>query len=138
METDSQLERNKRVVQELFAAWTAGEIETASNLISSECNGGGLDGFKRELEVFMVAFPDLQITLEDLLAEGDKVASRVTMRGTHQGALFGIPATGKSVSMKANHIFWLEHGRIVQRHGQMDRLELMTQLGMRLVPTQQD
>jgi predicted ester cyclase len=130
METDSPLERNKRVVQELFAAWTAGEIETASNSISSECNGGGLDGFKRELEAFVVAFLDLQITLEDMLAEGEKVASRVTMRGTHRGPLFGIPATGKGVVMKANHIFWLEHGRIVQRHGQMDRLELMQQLGV--------
>jgi steroid delta-isomerase-like uncharacterized protein len=136
MESTAQLEHNKQVVQQLFAAWNAGEIDTASNLISTECNGGGLEGFRRELEAFLQAFPDLQSTLEDLLAEGDKVASRVTMRGTHRGSLFGIPATSKSVTMKANHIFWLEHGRIVQRHGQMDRLELMQQLGMKLVPNE--
>ena len=50
--------------------------------------------------------------------------------------LFGIPATGKNALMKANHIFMLEDNKITQRHGQMDRLELMTQLGMKLVPNQ--
>jgi steroid delta-isomerase-like uncharacterized protein len=130
----NQLEQNKTVVRQLFEAWNASQIETASQLISSECNGGGFEGFRRELQGFVNAFPDLNITLEDILAEGNRVASRVTMRGTHQGTLFGVPATGKSAIMKANHIFVLEHGKIVQRHGQMDRLELMMQLGMKLVP----
>jgi steroid delta-isomerase-like uncharacterized protein len=130
----NQIEQNKTVVRQLFEAWNASEIETASQLISSECNGGGFEGFRRELQGFLSAFPDLQIRLEDILGEGNRVASRVTMRGTHQGTLFGLPATGKSVTMKANHIFVLEHEKIVQRHGQMDRLELMTQLGMKLVP----
>jgi predicted ester cyclase len=78
--------------------------------------------------------PDVAITLEDMLAETDRVATRVTMRGTHQGPLGGVPATGKPVVMKANHIFRCDNGKIVQRHGQMDRLEVMTQLGMKLVP----
>lgn len=133
---EDKLEANKNVVRQLFEAWNAGELETASQLISPECNGGGIDGFKRELTAFLTAFPDLQITLEDILAENNRVATRVTMRGTHQGTLFGIPATGKNALMKANHIFMLEDNKITQRHGQMDRLELMTQLGMKLVPNQ--
>jgi steroid delta-isomerase-like uncharacterized protein len=134
-ETELQ-EQNKAVVRQLFEAWNTGELETASQLISPNCNGGGNDGFKRELMAFLSAFPDLQITLEDILSESNRVATRVTMRGTHQGTLFGLPATGKSAVMKANHFFVLEHKKIVQRHGQMDRLELMTRLGMKLVPNQ--
>jgi steroid delta-isomerase-like uncharacterized protein len=130
----NQIEQNKTVVRQLFEAWNASEIETASQLISPECNSGGSEGFKRELQGFLTAFPDLQIRLEDILGEGNRVASRVTMHGTHQGKLFDLPATGKSVTIKANHIFVLEHGKIVQRHGQMDRLELMMQLGMKLAP----
>ncbi len=132
----NQVEQNKTVVRQLFDAWNASEIEAASQWIDPECNGGGSEGFKRELQGFLNAFPDLQITLEDILAEGNRVASRMTMSGTHQGTLFGVPATGRSAVMKANHIFVLEHQKIVQRHGQMDRLELMTQLGMKLVPDQ--
>jgi predicted ester cyclase len=128
----NQIEQNKTVVGQLFVAWNAGQIETASQLIDPECNGGGFEGFKRELQGFLNAFPDLQIRLEDMLGEGNRIASRVTMRGTHQGTLFDLPVTGKSVTMKANHIFALEHQKIVQRHGQMDRLELMMQLGMKL------
>jgi predicted ester cyclase len=128
-----QFEQNKTVVRQLFNAWSAGDLEAASGLISPECNGGGVEGFRRELQTFLLAFPDLQITLEDLLAENDRVATRVTMYGTHRGALFGVPATNKNAVMKANHIFRLEGGLIVQRYGQMDRLELMQQLGMKLV-----
>ena len=71
--------------------------------------------------------------MEDLLAEGDRVASRISLQGTHQAALWGVAATGRTVVMKAIHIFRCENGHIVQRHGQMDRLEMMTQLGMKLV-----
>ena len=131
--TTHQLEQNKRVIQALFANWSAGDIPATCRLVSPECNGGGSEGIQRELEAFLTAFPDLSITLEDMLAEGERVATRVTMRGTHHGPLFGVSATGKNVVMKANHIFKLEHGLIVQRHGQMDRLELMQQLGMKLV-----
>lgn len=130
-----QLEQNKAVIQELFSNWSAGDIPATCRLVSPECNGGGAEGLRRELEAFLTVFPDLQITLEDMLAEDEKVATRVTMRGTHQGPLFGVPATGKSVVMKANHIFKLKHGLIVQRHGQMDRLELMQQLGVMPIPS---
>lgn len=127
------LEQNKIKVKELFAAWHAHDVAGVAACISESCNGGGKEGIRRELETFFTAFPDLEVNLEDILAEEDKVATRVTMRGTQQGSLMGIPATGKSIVMKANHIFRLSDGLIIQRHGQMDRLELMQQLGMKLV-----
>lgn len=127
-------EDNKTVVRELFAAWATHDVGRASALIGEGCNGGGPEGLRRELEHFLAAFPDLELTLEDMLAEGDRVATRITMRGTHQGALMGVAATGQPALMKANHIFVLAGGKIVQRHGQMDRLELIQQLGMKLIP----
>lgn len=130
------MRENKAVVRELFAAWSAHDVAGASAYIGEACNGGGREGFRRELTAFLAAFPDIQVSLEDILGEDDQVATRITMRGTHQGPFAGIPATGKAVLMKANHIFRLEQGRIIQRHGQMDRLELMTQLGMKLVPSE--
>src|SRR5437868_1548600 len=53
------------------------------------------EGIKQLITVFLTAFPDLQMTFEDQFGEGDKIASRWTMRGTHQGDLFGVPPTGK-------------------------------------------
>ena len=131
------LEQNRAVVRGLFDAWDVGDIAGACRLVAQGCDGGVAEGFRHEPEAFLTAFSDLQITLEDMLAEAEKVATRVTMRGTHQGVLFGIPAAGRAVVMKANHLFWLQNRQIVQRHGQMDRLELMQQLGMKLVPQDQ-
>jgi steroid delta-isomerase-like uncharacterized protein len=125
--------QNKLKVKELFAAWHTHDVAGVVACISESCNSGGKEGIRRELEVFFTAFPDLELTLEDILAEENKVATRVTMRGTQQGTLMGIPATGKSVVVKANHLFTLENGLIIARYGQMDRLELMQQLGMKLV-----
>ena len=80
------------------------------------------------------AIPDLQVTLEDIFGCGDKVATRITMSGTQTGTFQGIPPTGKPIVMKANHIFRCEGGQIVQRHGQLDRLEVLKQLGYTVVP----
>ncbi len=128
------VESHKSLVKTLFSAWDAHEIDRAAACFAEGCNAGGREGFRRELTGFLAAFPDLSVTLEDILAEDDRVATRTTLSGTHRGALGAIAATGKTVVMKANHIFRCENGEIVQRHGQMDRLELMTQLGMKLVP----
>jgi predicted ester cyclase len=125
---------NKHLVQEFLEAWNAHDVDRACACIGDTCNGGGHEGARRELTAFLGAFPDLAITLEEILAEDDRVATRITMRATHKGQFGQIVPTGKPVVMKASHIFHCADGRIVQRYGQMDRLELMQQLGMKLVP----
>ena len=127
---------NVDLVQELFAAWNAHDVGRAATCIAESCNGGGHEGFRRELTAFLAAFPDMTVTIEDIFGGADKVATRTIMRGTHRSAMFGIAPTGRTVVMKANHIFRCEDGRIVLRHGQMDRLEVMMQLGMKLVPAE--
>ena len=129
---------NEGVVRELFEAWNAHDVERAAKLIADSCNGGGGEGFRKELAGMFTAFPDVHVTIEDIFSGADKVATRTTIRGTQTGNMFGVPPTGKPAVMKANHIFRLENGLIVQRHGQMDRLEVMMQLGMKVVPASHD
>jgi steroid delta-isomerase-like uncharacterized protein len=74
-------------------------------------------------------FPDIQWTLEELIAEGDKVAARFTMRGTHQGTFFGVPPTGKKITVQALNIYRFADGQIVEERGQPDLLELLKQIG---------
>lgn len=87
------------------------------------------EGLKQMLPMFRAAFPDLQITTEDLIAEGDKVVDRVTIRGTHLGELMGIPASGKSIAVTETHIARIAGGKIVERWGEWDQLGLMQQIG---------
>ena len=70
-------------------------------------------------------FPDVQWTLEDMIAEGDKVAARFTMPGTHQGTFFGVPPTGKKIEVKAMNFYRLFGEQIVEEHGQPDLLGLL-------------
>ena len=74
-------------------------------------------------------FPDVQWTLEEMIAEGDKVAARFTMRGTHQGTFLGIPATGKRIEVRAMNFYRWSAGKIVEEIGQPDLLGLMRQIG---------
>jgi steroid delta-isomerase-like uncharacterized protein len=74
-------------------------------------------------------FPDIQWTLEELIAEGDKVAARFTMRGTHNGPFFGVPPTGKKIAVKAMNFYRITNGKIVEEHGQPDLLGLLQQIG---------
>jgi predicted ester cyclase len=125
---------NKALIRDFMAAWGRRDVEATCAHVDASCNGGGAAGLREEMTAFLTAFPDLELTLEDILAEDDRVATRITMKGTHTGVLFGIPPTGRPVVMKANHIFRCDGGKIVQRHGQMDRLEVMKQIGMKVVP----
>jgi predicted ester cyclase len=76
------------------------------------------------------AFPDLQVNVEDLIAEGDKIVSRNTVTGTQQGEYMGLPPTGKSVTYNEIFIFRFVNGRIAETWGVVDVLSQMRQLGV--------
>jgi predicted ester cyclase len=74
------------------------------------------------------AFPDATVTLEDIFAEADRVAYRLTIRGTHQGAFQGIPPTGRHVTVSFTAIVRIEDGRLVEEWGGLDLFDLRQQL----------
>ena len=94
---------------------------------------GGLEGAKHTVTMYLTAFPDLHFTVEDLIAEGDKVVARLTGRGTQQGEFMGIPPTGKHTTVKAIDINRIVGGKSIEHWLEMDTLGLMQQLGV--VPT---
>jgi steroid delta-isomerase-like uncharacterized protein len=96
------------------------------------------EGHRQILAEFRSAFPDLHVTTEDVVAEGDKVVSRWTARGTHQGDLLGIAPTGNGFTIKGIDVLRIAGGRIVERWAQSNDLELMQQLGVVPAPGQSD
>ncbi|MBW8753844.1 MAG: ester cyclase [Sphingomonadales bacterium] len=96
----------------------------------------GLAGYLAIIGMMRSGFPDIQWTLEETIAEGDeleagdiRIAARFTMRGTHQGDFFGVPATGRSIAVQAMNLYRLSNGKIVGERGQPDLLGLMQQIG---------
>jgi predicted ester cyclase len=79
--------------------------------------------------VMLTAFPDLKFNINDIFAEGDRVAVRYTMVGTNQGSYMGAQPTGKKISINGISIYRIAGGRLVESWGVFDRLSLMQQLG---------
>jgi predicted ester cyclase len=133
-------EENKAVVRrfnELFGeCWRTGNADILDEVLASEFvyhSPGAppdLAGFKQSLLMLSAGLHDLRYTVEDLFAEGDKVADRLTWQATHQGELMGIPPTGNTVRGEEMHISRIAEGRIVERWGQGDNLGMMQQLGV--------
>jgi steroid delta-isomerase-like uncharacterized protein len=90
----------------------------------------GREGLKKVIEMYRSAFPDLQIAVEDQIAEGDKVVTRWVARGTHQGEMMGAPATGKSSEVGGVGIDRIENGQVVEAWGFWDALGMFQQLGL--------
>jgi steroid delta-isomerase-like uncharacterized protein len=90
----------------------------------------GPEGVKIFFTMAYSAFPDMHGTLEDLVAEGDKVVTRNTLRATHSGTFLGIPPTGKQVEFSLIDIYRLVNGKIAAHWGLTDMLGLMQQLGI--------
>lgn len=78
---------------------------------------------------FQAAFPDVTITVEDVVAQGDLIAFRSVMRGTHQGEFMGIPATGRTIEVGLLDLIRVEDGRFAEQWGGPDILDLLRQLG---------
>src|SRR3954463_13874639 len=89
----------------------------------------GPGGYLAIVNMMRGSFPDIQWTLEDMVAEGDKIAARFIMRGTHQGAFFGVPPTGKPIAVQAMNFYRLVGGQFVEERGQPDLLSLLQQIG---------
>lgn len=89
----------------------------------------GREALKQVITALRTAFPDLHITLEDMVVEGDKVAVRSTLRGTQKGEFMGIAPTGKSITMTAIDILRFQNGKAVEHWGNEDDLGLLQQLG---------
>jgi steroid delta-isomerase-like uncharacterized protein len=89
----------------------------------------GPAGYLEIIGMMRSGFPDVQWTLEEMIAEDDKVAARFTMRGTHLGAFFGVPPTGKTIAVQAMNFYRLSRGQFVEERGQPDLLGLLQQIG---------
>lgn len=95
-------------------------------------------GLKQMMGMFRTGFPDLQITVEDIIAKGDKVWAYTTMRGTNTGEFMGMPATDKKIEVKGLDIVRFANGKAVEHWGLNDDLAMMQQLGMIPMPGQED
>jgi steroid delta-isomerase-like uncharacterized protein len=89
----------------------------------------GPNGLKQYLAVYFKAFPDLHASIEDLVAEGNKVVSRATCSGTHKGELMGMPATGKTITIMVICISRFEGDKIIEDWELVDLFGILQQLG---------
>lgn len=132
------VEENKTCVRQIYEAISKGDLMALDHILTADFvdhnpdpgQSPGLEGVKQGFAMFRTAFPDFQITLEDMIAEGDKVATRVTGRGTHKGEFQGIPPTGKQVTVAGIDIIRCAGGKCVERWGAFDNLGMMQQLGI--------
>jgi predicted SnoaL-like aldol condensation-catalyzing enzyme len=140
----SETERNKGVVRRFVEEvqnnrdWAVYDELNAPDFVNLSAPPGvpsDREGGKIFLGSFMDAFSDGRWTIDDMIAEGDLVATRKTFTGTHTGDLGQIPATGRSVSLQYVDILRLRDGRIIEHWLSMDQLSFMQQLGV--VPTEQ-
>jgi steroid delta-isomerase-like uncharacterized protein len=130
-------EENKALVRRFVEEfWNEGDTTAVDELMAIDAaihmpTGEVVDpeGFKRFVAMWRDAFPDWHSTVEELIAEGDRVAERWTGRGTHQGELQGIPPTGKRVEVPGSVFYRIVDGKIVEFRGQLDIMSLMQQIG---------
>jgi steroid delta-isomerase-like uncharacterized protein len=138
------VEDNKAIIRAYVEmVWNGKQLDRAEEVVASDFidhaplpgQAPGLEGAKRKWAMYLTAIPDLRVTIEDLVAEGDKVAVRRSYEGTHQGELLGIPATGKQLQVGSISIFRLVDGKIAENWEQLDRLALLQQLGVIPAPS---
>jgi steroid delta-isomerase-like uncharacterized protein len=133
-------EENKRLVRRLVnEIWNQGKLELIDELVDANYVRHdpawpepihGQEGLRQYIAATRHAIADGQFTIEDLIAEGDKVVTRWTLQGTQQGEFMGIPPTWREVSLTGISIMRVENGRIAEVWDGYDALSLMQQLGV--------
>jgi steroid delta-isomerase-like uncharacterized protein len=138
IEENMSIEENKAIVRKFFEEGPSkGNIRAANELLSPDfvmhiplpaCPG--IEGINEVITTCRAAFEHLNVTVEDMIAEGDKVVARFVARGIHTGNFMALPPTGKSVTMTGIEIFRIKDGKIAELWGEVNLLGLMQQLGI--------
>ena len=132
-------EENKALVRRAYdEVFGQGRIELIDTLVAEdmveheEMEGmpPGREGMKVFVGMMRSAFPDLRVETGAMIAEGDVVASRITMTGTHRGEFMGIAATGNTISVQAMDFLRFADGKAVEYWGVTDQAAMMQQLGV--------
>lgn len=137
--TTTQAENKELVRRSNDELWDEGNLDFIEGYVAEdyvEYNTAspapirGPDGYRQNVELVRSAFPDLEVTTEDLIAEGDKVVTRYTLTGTHEGPLMGIEPTGKKIEIEGISIGRFEDGQVVEGWSNIDVFGMMQQLGV--------
>ena len=136
-------EENKDIVRRFWGVWEQGNIGLVDELLAPDYvnhspgipgQPEGREGVKAVVSMFRSGMPDLEVQIDDMIAEDDKVVVRYTIEGTHEGDLFGVPPTGRRVSIESITIERVSEGKIREHRRITDTLAMMQQLGAIPVP----
>jgi steroid delta-isomerase-like uncharacterized protein len=140
MSTETNKAQFRRLYEEMF---NKGDLAIVDDLVAPDCinhevppgmHNRGPESARQVVMMLRTAFPDLHFTIEELVAEGDTVAGRVTMSGTHLGPFQGIPATGRSFEQAHMHFVRFRDGFAIEHRAVRDDLGMMRQLGVIAAP----
>ena len=132
-------EQNKAIVRRLIEEAWKGDLSVVDELIDRDYVGydpsnpeplRGPDGFKENVSTFRAAYSDARIIVDEQIAEGDKVVTRWTGRGTHDGDLMGVAPTGKQVTVSGLTLSRLANGKVVEEYTNWDTFGMAQQLGV--------
>ena len=133
------IEANKALVRRYVELYTTGNVALADEVINSDFvdhthpeQRPGSEGVKHEVATFRAAFPDAYVKIEDIISEGDTVAFRFEIRGSHLGTFAGLPATGKIMTMTGMDFIRIANGKLAELWSNQDTLGLLHQLGLQL------
>src|SRR5512133_1722117 len=132
------VEENKSFMRRIYETFSTGDLRTLDQFMATDVidhnpnpsQAPGLQGVQDYFQAVRGAFNNFRITVEDQVAEGDKVVSRVVYSGKHTGEFFGIAPTGKEITATGMDMSRIENGKIVERWGNQDDLKLMQELGV--------
>jgi len=127
---------NVAAIESAVAHMNAGNVDGYLELYADDLTVHGYPpgvegkaGVSEFYRSFRNAFSDFELTIEDVLTDGDKVAGRYTIRGTHSGELMGVPGSGNKVELGGQSFFRFQDGKVVERWQAMDGAALLTQIG---------
>jgi len=133
------LETNKQLARDYFKAFLAKDVAWFREHIepSFRRHDPGLpfevvgpQGVERLADTLLPAIPDMRLDIEDVIAEGEKVLVRLTIRGTQRGELMGIPPTGRAIEVAVLDLFHIRDGKLVEHWALLDNLGMLRQLGV--------
>ena len=131
------LEENKAIARQFYKLIETGDLDLADEVVAEDYvnhnalpgQTSGLAGYKEAISALRASVPDIQYTIDDQIAEGDKVLTRYRATGTHQGEFLGVAASGKTITLRALVLQRVVNGKIQESWLEMDMLGLMQQMG---------